>query len=130
MILTIRTDKPEAELGFYDTVGKQLVYETWQAHRQLAETIHHQIAKILQFVSGELNDIDGIVVFKGPGSYTGLRIGMSVANALAYSLSCPIVATNEDDWQTTGIKLLNDDHTEKIVVPEYEAPARTTTQKK
>ena len=115
MILTIRTDKPEAELGIYDADGKQLAYETWQAHRQLAETIHHQIATLLQSISRDISEIKGVVVYKGPGSYTGLRIGMSVANALAYSLNCPIVATGGDDWQPTGNQLLKEGKQTKLL---------------
>ena len=38
-ILTIRTDKPEAEVGVYDMDGKQLSYHTWLAHRELSKTL-------------------------------------------------------------------------------------------
>ncbi|MEN9407713.1 MAG: hypothetical protein RLZZ455_929 [Candidatus Parcubacteria bacterium] len=37
-----------------------------------------------------LSDISEIIVRKGPGSYTGLRVGASVANTLAYLLNIPI----------------------------------------
>ena len=129
MILTIRTYKPEAELGIYDG-NKKLAYETWQAHRQLAESMHTQIAKILQFVGKELSEIDGIVVFQGPGSFTGLRIGISVANALSYSLQAPIVGTSGDDWILTGITQLKDATIGTLVVPRYGSEARITAQKK
>lgn len=130
MILTIRTDKPEAEIGLYDQSGKQLHYISWPAHRQLAETIHDQIATLLQFDSSELKDLRGIIVFKGPGSYTGLRIGMSVANALAYSLSCKVVAANSENWQADGVKALNQGQGGQVALPEYDAPAKTTTPRK
>lgn len=130
MILTIRTDKPGAEIGLYDQAGKQLNYITWQAHRHLAETIHDQIAKLLESDNSELKDIDGIVAFKGPGSYTGLRIGMSVANALAYSIGCKVVATNSENWQTAGVTLLSQGKGEEVVLPEYDAPAKTTQPRK
>lgn len=126
MIITLRTDNPEAEIGLYDEDGTKLAYETWQAHRQLAETIHLQIAKILQFVSREWRDVTGIVVFEGPGSYTGLRIGMSVANALAYSFNIKVVAASGEDWQTSGIKILAEGDGAEVALPNYEAPAKTT----
>lgn len=42
----------------------------------------------------ELSDIDAIVVAKGPGSYTGLRVGVSTAKGLCYALDKPLVAIN------------------------------------
>lgn len=124
-ILTLRTDKPEAELGVYDG-QKKLAYETWLAHRQLAETIHTRIDKILNKSSISLQDVQGIVVFKGPGSFTGLRIGLSVANALAYSLDVPIVARGGSGWIKAGIDDLLAGKNDKLALPEYGHPAKTT----
>jgi tRNA threonylcarbamoyladenosine biosynthesis protein TsaB len=128
ILLTIRTDKPESELGLYDG-NKQLAYKTWEAHRQLAETLHLEIAKILQSQGLEISNIQAVVVYKGPGSFTGLRIGMSVANALAYSMQVPIVAES-GEWIEQGIKRLNKGQSDKVAIPNYGEPARTTTQKK
>ncbi|MDR6809290.1 tRNA threonylcarbamoyladenosine biosynthesis protein TsaB [Dyadobacter sp. BE34] len=41
-----------------------------------------------------LSDIDAIVVAKGPGSYTGLRVGVSTAKGLCYALEKPLIAIN------------------------------------
>jgi len=124
----MRTDKPEAELGLYDD-ARQLGYTTWLAHRQLAETIHRRIEELLTSHQKELSDIEGIVCFKGPGSFTGLRIGMSVANALAYSYGLPIVAADAD-WIEQGISALLAGKTDTVALPEYGAPALTTPPKK
>lgn len=129
IILALRTDKPEAEIGLFDD-NKEIAYNKWEAHRQLAETIHLQIAKILQSEGKDWQDIEAVVVYKGPGSFTGLRIGLSVANALAYSLGVPIVASEQDDWKETGIKRLLDGDTDVTTVPEYGAPIHTTTPRK
>jgi tRNA threonylcarbamoyladenosine biosynthesis protein TsaB len=128
-ILTIRTDKPEAEVGIYKD-HKRLDYKKWQAHRELAETIHDKLEEILNKSSISMDDLEGIVVFRGPGSFTGLRIGLSVANALAYSLQIPIVATSQDNWLEFGINNLKTGQNDKIAVPEYGAPARITTPRK
>jgi len=129
MILTIRTDKPEAELGVFDG-QKKLAYIKWLADRQLAETIHIKISEILNKSSISLEDLRGIAVFKGPGSFTGLRIGLTVANALAYSLSIPIVATDGENWASQAIKKIGTGKNDKIALPEYGAPARTTLARK
>jgi tRNA threonylcarbamoyladenosine biosynthesis protein TsaB len=129
IILTIRTDKPEAEIGLYDGQN-QLVYETWQAHRELAETIHIKIKEILNQASKGLDDIEGIACYRGPGSFTGLRIGLSVANALAYAQAIPVVARQNPDWLEQGIKDLLVGQNDKIAIPEYGAEAKTTKQRK
>src|SRR5690242_2313426 len=105
IILTIRTDKPEAEIGLYDD-ERQLVHHTWQAHRQLAETLHQAIKDILKKSQHGWSDLKGVVVYQGPGSFTGLRIGVSVANALAYSEQIPIVGSTEEKWARHGIQKL------------------------
>lgn len=126
-ILTLRTDRPEAELGLYED-NKQLVYEIWEAHRELAETLHAKLADLLKKSGKELNDIERIVIYKGPGSFTGLRIGISVANALAYSLVVPIVGT-VDEWIQQGILSLKSGKNQGEVVPEYGNPVHITQQK-
>lgn len=129
MILTIRTDKPEAELGIFGDNGEQLDYLVWYAHRKLAETLHQKITDMLAAQKASLEDIRGIVVFAGPGSFTGLRIGVSVANALAYSLNCPVVGANTDEWIEKGLSLLKTNPT-MVALPFYDAPALTTPPKK
>lgn len=130
LILTIRTDKPEAELGLFED-GRQLAYETWQAHRQLAETIHVKIKALLELESQKykLADVQGLVVYKGPGSFTGLRIGISVANALADGLSLPIVGETGETWHTKGIERIAAGSNDTVVQPEYGALPHTTSPK-
>jgi tRNA threonylcarbamoyladenosine biosynthesis protein TsaB len=129
IILTIRTDKTEAEMGLYDN-ERQIAYEEWQAHRQLAETIHLKIKEILNKSSLSLEDIQGIICFKGPGSFTGLRIGLTVGNALVYALKIPIVARPDLNWLENGIKDLLAGKNDKIVLPQYGAEANITKQRK
>ncbi len=129
IILTVRTDKPEAEIGLYDG-PKQLSYVTWEAHRQLAETIHLKITELLKSQHTKLADIAGIACFQGPGSFTGLRIGMTVANTLSYSLNVPIVATQDPNWLETGIIQLQKGENDKVALPFYGADAHITPPKK
>ncbi len=48
------------------------------------------IEKLLKSQKLEFKDLEGIEVDKGPGSFTGLRVGVSVANALGFALSIPV----------------------------------------
>lgn len=128
LILTIRTDKPEAEIGLYDD-DRQLAYEVWTAHRQLAETLHIKIEELLKGQDKKLTDIEGIVAYEGPGSFTGLRIGLTVANALSYSLPVPIVARGET-WIENGIADLLKGAKDKIALPNYGGEANITPPRK
>ncbi len=129
IILVLRTDGPVAEMGVFNNT-KQMAYEVWEAHLKLAETIHLKMKEISAAADISLEDLGGIVVFHGPGSFTGLRIGISVANALATSLEIPVVGSGGDDWVRSGIVLLQHGKNDRIVQPEYGAAVRTTTQKK
>lgn len=129
LILTLRTDKPEAEIGLYKD-GQKLAYETWEAHRQLAETLHSKIKILLASKRLTIQDLEGITVFQGPGSFTGLRIGLSVANALAYGLSLPVVTAQDQAWIEDGLAKLASGADEQPVVPEYGAPVHVTVPKK
>lgn len=129
IILTIRTDKPEAEIGLFNN-DKRLAYDTWHAHRELAETIHRRIDDLLKSQSKMLQDVQGVAVFQGPGSFTGLRIGLTVANTLADSLSIPVAAAQSDDWIATATTRLQAGETDGVALPFYGADAHITAQKK
>lgn len=130
MILAIRTDNPEAEIGLFFDTGQKRQYKKWQAHRQLAESIHKEIDSLLKAENKGWKDISGIVCFKGPGSFTGLRIGLTVGNALAYSFGVPVVGESGEGWIDSGIKRISAGDDEKIAVPEYGRNPHITAQKK
>lgn len=128
-ILTIRTDKPEAELGLYDGQN-QIDYEVWQADRDLSLTILSKIKELLAKNKLEFQNLEGIVGFKGPGSFTGLRIGLTVANTLAYGLKVPVVGSDTEQWLEDGIGRLLSGDNEKVVLPGYGREPHITKPKK
>jgi tRNA threonylcarbamoyladenosine biosynthesis protein TsaB len=52
------------------------------------------IQNVVQDAGFELSDLDAVAVAKGPGSYTGLRVGISTAKGLCYALDKPLIAIN------------------------------------
>lgn len=101
----------------------------WQAHRELSQTIHSKIQEILASQGLTLGDVGGVVCFGGPGSFTGLRIGLTVANSLAYAQNIPIVARRGEKWIEAGIKDLASGKNDKVATPYYDRPAATSAQK-
>lgn len=61
-----------------------------------SEKLLPEISKL--FRNNSLKSIEGTAVISGPGSYTGLRVGIATANALSYALSVPVIEVNKLEW--------------------------------
>ncbi|HSX47160.1 MAG TPA: tRNA (adenosine(37)-N6)-threonylcarbamoyltransferase complex dimerization subunit type 1 TsaB [Patescibacteria group bacterium] len=129
IILTIKTDNPVAEVGLFNN-SKKLDYISWEAHKQLSATIHLKIKEILDNNNLSLNDLNSIIIYKGPGSFTGLRIGFSVANAFSYSLNIPLIAESGKNWASSGTTRAIKGNNDFIAAPVYGAKPHITIQKK
>jgi tRNA threonylcarbamoyladenosine biosynthesis protein TsaB len=129
MILAIRTDKPLAELYL---CKDDVIVDTlqWEAHRQLTDTIHIQIETLLHRNNLDWAQIVGVIVFKGPGSFTGLRIGITVANTIAYAQQIATVGAQGDAWLQDGLVRLTQKQNDIIVIPEYGGQINITSPKK
>ncbi|MCW3124288.1 MAG: tsaB [Flavipsychrobacter sp.] len=62
--------------------------------RNHAATINIMIQDVLAEAGSSLQCIDAVAICGGPGSYTGLRIGMATAKGLCYALDKPLIATD------------------------------------
>ena len=124
MIILLDTSTATCFLTVVDDEARQ-DFE-WQAGRTLARGL----LKFLEEKTGDLHDISGIGVMKGLGSFTGLRIGLTVANTLADSLNIPIAGATGEDWREMALGKLRAGESEKIVMPEYGAAAHITAPRK
>ncbi len=105
MILVLDTHAEEVFIGLWDKKSLTWVHrETFLGGRQLNSLILNRLeATFLYSQEGEdvlytrKTDLTGIIVAAGPGSFTGLRIGISVANTLAYAMNVPVVAPVETE---------------------------------
>jgi tRNA threonylcarbamoyladenosine biosynthesis protein TsaB len=68
-----------------------------------AENLTLFIEDVCKQANVKLSEVDAISVSKGPGSYTGLRIGVSTAKGLCYSLNKPLIAINTLQHLATSI---------------------------
>jgi len=74
--------------------GQLLALKELNGEYTHAENLTVFIADVMQQAGLGLHELDAIAVSKGPGSYTGLRIGVSTAKGLCYSLGKPLIAIN------------------------------------
>jgi len=128
MIILWNSADMEVELTFvrddhHDTVR-------WQADRTLAKGMLAFLKEQLDSRGLGFTDIRGIGVFQGPGSFTGLRIGLSVLNTWAHTEHIPIVGSTGEDWRQTCLNRLQTGEDDKIVLPEYGSPAHVTAPRK
>ncbi len=105
------------------------VYE-WQADRQLAKGLLGYVERCLGEHDKKLADIQGIGVYQGPGSFTGLRIGLTVMNTLADGLGVPIVGVTGEEWAAIAQKRLQLGENDHLVLPNYGADAHITKPRK
>lgn len=59
-----------------------------------AENLHDFIGQVAHESGLHLNQLNAVSISKGPGSYTGLRIGVSAAKGLAFGLNIPLISVN------------------------------------
>ena len=129
MILLLDTSTPTCRLAFYGD-GHYIVDETWEAGRDLAEQLLTYIEQHLKRLGKDWQDITGICAYKGPGSFTGLRIGLAVLNTLADTNGVAIVGETGDEWREVAIGRLNNGENEKIAMPLYGREANITKPRK
>ena len=108
---------------------KRTDYE-WAAERNLARDMLAYLRDRLAENEASFADISGIGVFRGPGSFTGLRIGLAVLNTIAHEQRIPIVGVTGDAWREECLARLQDGDNDEIVLPEYGAEARITKPRK
>ena len=118
------------EVNFEKTLG-----------REMAKNILAEIKEFLVKNGANWQNLRGICVFTGPGSFTGLRIGVTVANTLADSLKIPIIGEKNSDgsknngenlenWREIALEKLNSGANDKIALPFYGAEANITKPRK
>ena len=128
MILLLDTSTPICKLTLID--GNERFDEQWEAARTLARGLLGYIEANLEKHHKTWQDINAIGVFEGPGSFTGLRIGLTVMNTIADSQAIPIVGGRGDNWQELVLAKLNDGKDDKIVLPLYGSEAHITAPRK
>lgn len=102
----------------------------WEANRELAKGLLRYLNDTVVKHSETLASLTGIGVLQGPGSFTGLRIGLTVVNTIAESSEIPIVGATGEQWRDEAVDRLGKGEDDQIVMPVYGHEARITTPRK
>ena len=124
MIILLDTSTATCRLTTVD--GESSNNFEWEAGRTLARGL----LSFIQEKVGDIKNISGIGIMRGPGSFTGLRIGMAVANTLADGLGVPIVGETGDSWQESALGRLWSGEDDQVILPFYGGDAHITKPKK
>ncbi|MGD2104584.1 MAG: tRNA (adenosine(37)-N6)-threonylcarbamoyltransferase complex dimerization subunit type 1 TsaB [Anaerolineae bacterium] len=90
MLIAIDTATDQASLALHDGFRVRMEY-TWEAPRRHTSELTPRLADAIEQLDLAPKQLSGVAVTKGPGSFTGLRIGLSVAKGLAVAQSLPLV---------------------------------------
>lgn len=128
VVLLLKTDQADCYAKLRQAERQQQF--SWQAGRNLSDGLLQFLQQCLKEFGAEWADLSGLVAFRGPGSYTSLRIGLTVMNTLADALQIPIVGVDGEQWQTDGLARLTAGDNDKIILPIYLQPVHITQPKK
>jgi len=92
LILNIETASKNCSVSISengDIIALKEINEGGYTH---AENLHPFIEEVLKISNLKINNIDAVAVSKGPGSYTGLRIGVSAAKGICFAIDKPLIS--------------------------------------
>jgi tRNA threonylcarbamoyl adenosine modification protein YeaZ len=91
MIIAIESASTDPSVAVAASDGTILRTDGWSAGPRQAHELLPRLLSALELTGSSRGDVTGIGIGTGPGSFTGLRVGMSVAKGLAFALGRPIV---------------------------------------
>jgi tRNA threonylcarbamoyladenosine biosynthesis protein TsaB len=71
-----------------------LQFSANENQKEHSSWLHNSIAEVLQKAGSTTKELDAIAVSIGPGSYTGLRVGLAAAKGFCYALDIPLITVN------------------------------------
>lgn len=103
MILCLETATPVCSVALNDGCCTIALRET-EGQNAHSEKITNFIREVMETANIGYNQLDAVAVSKGPGSYTGLRIGVSTAKGICYAADLPLMAVDTLEAMAYGMK--------------------------
>ena len=94
LALAIDTATRNPTLALFDGAGALGGVRQWTSQHRHGEELLQKLDELLSSANAKPADLDAVVVGLGPGSFTGLRIGLATAKTITYSLNVPIVGVS------------------------------------
>jgi tRNA threonylcarbamoyladenosine biosynthesis protein TsaB len=93
LLLSLETSTQSCSAALHDD-GVLVSSKVIETPRSAASQLAVMIDEVFQGANRKPQELKGVIVAAGPGSYTGLRIGVATAKGLCYALNIPIVSVN------------------------------------
>ncbi len=103
MILCLETATPVCSVALNDGCCTIALCET-EGQNAHSEKITNFIREVMETANIDYHQLDAVAVSKGPGSYTGLRIGVSTAKGICYAANLPLMAIDTLEAMAYGMK--------------------------
>lgn len=103
------------------TKGRIMSSRTNASQQDHAAWIHMAIKGLLSETNQALSDLQAVAVTSGPGSYTGLRVGMATAKGLCFSLGIPLITENILYLTAMEAEKTIDDSSVRLICPMIDA---------
>lgn len=105
LLLVLDTATRTPVLGLAEMDGRLLATRRWESRHRQGEQLLDELDGLLAEAGVTARDLAGTCVGIGPGSFTGLRIGLATAKVLAYSLRLPLVGVSTTTALALGAQL-------------------------
>ncbi|SMG52719.1 tRNA threonylcarbamoyladenosine biosynthesis protein TsaB [Marivirga sericea] len=102
IILSIETSTPICSVAIHKD-AKLMANADLFLEKSHSNSLSPLIEQLLQHCDLKMSDLNAIAVSSGPGSYTGLRIGLSTAKGLCYALDIPLISISSLDSMTEQV---------------------------
>jgi len=103
MILCLETATPVCSVALNESCCTIALRET-EGQNAHSEKITNFIREVMEVAKINYSKLDAVAVSKGPGSYTGLRIGVSTAKGICYAADLPLMAIDTLEAMAYGMK--------------------------
>ncbi|MBQ8957607.1 MAG: tRNA (adenosine(37)-N6)-threonylcarbamoyltransferase complex dimerization subunit type 1 TsaB [Bacteroidales bacterium] len=103
MILCLETATPVCSVALNESCCTIAVRET-EGQNAHSEKITNFIREVMEVANIDYRQLDAVAVSRGPGSYTGLRIGVSTAKGICYAANLPLMAIDTLEAMAYGMK--------------------------